>query len=631
MNQRFLNWSGIALAAILFLAINIVAGTTLRGSRLDMTESGLFTLSQGTRNILGELAEPVTLRLYYSATLAEGQPQIRNHANRVLGMLEEFRALANGNIRLEVVDPEPFSEAEDSAVDAGLSGVPVGQGGESFYFGLVGENLTDDRQTIGFFSPERDRFLEYDLTRLVWSLAHPDKPKLTVITSLPLEFGPGGIQAAMRGQSQPYAILEPLRQMFEVTVPVAQWTTIDADTDLLLVAHARNLSPAQLYRIDQFIMHGGKAVFLTDPLAETAARMPAAGGMPNPADSHDSLLPGLFDAWGIHVEAGRVVGDRTYATRVGLGGGSRRQSVDYVAWLRAKGEALNGSDPVTADLGLPLLLASVGHVSRDDDSPLALTPLITSSADSQLFDADSLRLRPDPEEMLAGFQPDADSYVLAARLQGSVRSAFAAPPEGVEDPAYKAAPDGPVSLILVADADLIDDGFWVSRQQFLGQQVVQQTSANAAFLLNALENLSGSTDLIGLRGRGESNRPFTVIEDLRRDAEQRYLAEEQALSTRLSETERQLAELQGKAGEAGGQLLSAEETEAIRAFQDQVIETRRELRAVQLGLRKDIEQVEYELKLLNIAAMPALVCVLAGLLALWRRARRRRSQAMREA
>ncbi|MEC9347527.1 MAG: Gldg family protein [Pseudomonadota bacterium] len=630
MNQRFLNWSGIVLAAILFLAVNIVAGTTLRGSRLDLTDSGLFTLSEGTRNILGELPEPVTLRLYYSSTLAEGQPQIRNHANRVLGMLEEFQALAGGNIRLEVIDPEPFSEAEDRAVDAGLRGVPVGQGGETFYFGLVGENLTDDRQTIGFFTPERDRFLEYDLTRLVWSLAHPDKPKLTIITSLPLEFGPGGIQAAMRGQSQAYAILEPLRQSFEVTVPVQQWTAIDPDTDLLLVAHARRLTEAQLFQIDQFIMRGGKAVFLTDPLSEAAARQPGPGGAPNPGDPQDSLLPRLFDAWGIHVEAGKVVGDRTYATRVGLGGGNRRQSVDYVAWLRAHDAALNAADPVTADLSLPMLLASVGHVTRDADSPLTLTPLVTSSADSQLFDADTLRFRPDPEQMLASFAPDEATYVLAARLQGPVKSAFTAVPEGVEGE-LKAASDGPVNLIVVADADLIDDGFWVNRQQFLGQQVIQQTSSNAAFLLNALENLSGSSDLIGLRGRGESNRPFTVIEDLRREAEQRYLAEEQALTAKLSETEAKLAELQSKAGEGAGQLLSAEETEAIQSFQDEVLATRRELRAVQLGLRKDIEQLEYNLKLLNIGLVPALVCVLAGILALWRRARRRRSQNLGEA
>lgn len=208
MTQRFINWSAILLAAVLFLSVNVIAGNLLGGSRIDLTERQLFTVSDGTRKLITGLNEPVTLKLYYSRSLAINSPEIRNHAENVINMLEEYEALAGGNIRLEIIDPEPFSEAEDRAVDAGLSGVPIGQGGENFYFGMVGSNMTDDEESIGFFSPERARFLEYDLTRTIYGLSNPDRPVLTVISAYPVEWGPGGIQGAMRGQSQPYAIMQ---------------------------------------------------------------------------------------------------------------------------------------------------------------------------------------------------------------------------------------------------------------------------------------------------------------------------------------------------------------------------------------------------------------------------------------
>lgn len=628
MSQRFITFSGIVLVAVLFFAVNVVSDTLFRTERIDLTENRLFTLSDGTRQVLRNLPEPITLKLYYSSQLASQVPEIRTHANRVIAMLEEFRNIAGSKIRLEIVEPEPFSEAEDRAVDAGLSGVPLGGSGDNFYLGLVGENTVDDQQTIGFFQPERDRFLEYDLARMVYSLAHPVKPKLMVVSDYPLLFGPGGMQAAMMGQSRAYGILEPMRQLYEVDLPVSEWTEIDKDTDLLVLIHARHLTDQQLYAIDQYIMNGGRALILADPFSETAASLPSAMG-PNPADTHDSLLPKLFDAWGVRIEPGKLVADRALATRVSTGQG-RRQIVDYVAWLQAAGPALNAEDPVTADLSLPLLLPSVGHIEPAKDSRMQVTPLVTSTKQSELIGTDEVRFRADPERLLADFKADERSYVLAARLHGPVKSAFDGPPEGVKAE-HKAASDGPVDMIVVADADMVDDRYWLQRQQLFGQELTQQSSANGQFLLNAIDNLGGASGLIGLRSRGEGDRPFTVMEDLRRQAEQRYLAEEQRLQERLSETEQKLAELQSQAGEGGSQLLSAEQAGAIESFQNEMLQTRQQLRNVQHSLREDIEALQNRIRLIDIGLMPAVVFVAAIGLALYRRQRRKASQSLREA
>lgn len=629
MNQRFINWSAIVLAAVLFFSVNIISDAMFGGSRIDLTERKLFTLSDGTRKLLGDLKEPVTLKLFFSRSLSGNAPQIRNHADNVVNMLEEYAAVSGGSIRLEIIDPEPFSEAEDRAVDAGLSGVPIGQSGENFYFGLIGTNMTDDQESIGFFSPERARFLEYDLTRTIYGLSNPKRPLLTVISGFPLEWGPGGIQGAMRGQSRAYGIMQPMQEFFDVRVASKRFTEIDPETDVLMLLHARDLTQQQLYAIDQYIVKNGKALIFADPFSETGATLPPTEGVPSPLDRHESVLPPLFKAWGVEVEQDRVVGDRGYATRVNAGSG-RRSVIDYVGWITPRPEALNSDDVVTAELQLPLLFPSAGHIRQTEGATLSVLPLVMSSTDAQLLEASKFRTRPDPQAMLADFVADEAQFVLAARLRGEISSAFEGPPPGVEAK-HVARSAGPVDMIMVADADMLDDRYWMSRQDMGGQEIVQPTTGNANFLINALDNLAGSADLIALRSRAEGDRPFQRIQDLQRDAEQRYLAEEQALVEKLSETEQKLADLQSKAGEGSSDLLSAEEQKAIDEFQEQMLQTRRDLRAVQHNLRSDIEALQSEIQVMNIALMPALVLVIAAGVGLLRRRRRIASQRTREA
>ncbi|MEE8544879.1 MAG: ABC transporter, partial [Alphaproteobacteria bacterium] len=337
---------------------------------------------------------------------------------------------------------------------------------------------------------------------------------------------------------------------------------------------------------------------------------------------------------------------------------------DYPVWITLRGEAIDREDVVTAELGT-ILVANAGHLVAKEGALTTLVPLFRSSRDSMLLEVSEVRFRSEPEKLLANFAADEESYVIAARLTGEVKSAFegppeAAPEEGAEDEAEEAAEEGageaaedeagdesepdaaaaahlaegkaPLNVIVVADADMLDDRFWLSRQTLLGQEFLVPTSANADFLINALDNLAGSSDLISLRSRARSDRPFEVIESIRRDAEQRYLAREKELQETLEETEKKLAELQSKASGGGASaILSAEEAQTIESFRQDLVATRKELRGVQHDLRKDIESLETWLKFLNIGAVPLAVFVVAIALALVRHQRRKASAALKQA
>ena len=645
MNRQTLTFTGLIIAAVLFFAVNILSDALFRSARLDLTESRLYTVSEGTRNVLASLEEPLTLRFFFSSKIANNVPQLRTYGNRVRDLLEEYAALSDGMIRLEVIDPEPFSDAEDRAVEFGLQGVPATAAGDLFYFGLAGTNTTDDTEVIAFFQQEKEQFLEYDLTKFVYQLTEPDKPVVGVITSLPLEFGPGGLQAAMRGQSQPYGILEAMRQFFEVRILKAGETEIEEGVDVLVLLHARNLTDQTLYAIDQFVLGGGRALMFVDPFAETAAQLPPSPGQPpDPFDTHSSNLTKLFDAWGVGMRDDVFVGDRVLATKVNAGDLSRRQIIDYVAWLSLRDASLNREDVVTSQLGV-VTVATPGSLQLKEGATTTLTPLLLSTSESMLIETEKVRRSPDPQALLTAFEVDEAEHVIAGRLTGPVTSAFDGPPpapeadveaqdeaeEKPEPKPHRAESDGPVNLILVADADMMDDRFWLQRQNLLGQQFLVPTSANADFLVNALDNLAGSDDLISLRSRARSDRPFVVIQEIQRGAEQQFLAKETALTEKLQQTEQQIADLQSKAGAGDNAILTAQENAAIENFRGEMLATRKELRAVQHDLRKDIESLEALIKFINIGLVPLVVFVLATVLAWVRLQRRKASAALKQA
>ncbi|SHJ47002.1 ABC-type uncharacterized transport system involved in gliding motility, auxiliary component [Roseomonas rosea] len=619
-----------ALAAVLVLAIgvNVLADRFLARARIDLTEQRLYTLSEGTRQELAGLRDPVRLRLFYSRRLGAAVPVFGAYADRVREMLREYVSLSGGKIRLEILDPEPFSETEDRALAYGLQAVPLDNAGEQVYFGLVGTNLLDDERTIPFFQPDRERFLEYDLTRLVHELSNPTRPVLGVISSLPLNGDPRAMMMRVPGAGQPFQVMTQLRQFFTVRDLAADSQAIPSEVQVLMVAHAQNLPEATLYAIDQFVMRGGKLLALTDPHSESQAARPDPTG--RPAASTASNLDRLFNAWGIEASSEQVVVDQRGAWRVRAGPNDRVQGVDYLAWFSTQGDSLNRTDVASAELS-QVTFASAGEVRRREGSTIELTPLLTASPQSALIDAARVRQQPDPARILAEFRADGQRHVLLARVRGMLATAFPegppALPEGVQRaeglPAHMAQTNGPANLVIGNDADILEDRFWVRVQDFFGQQVATPTSDNGALVTNLADTLAGGDSLISLRSRGESLRPFTLVDAMRTEAEARYRQTERGLTERLQATERRLRELrQGPGGNNSQTVITPEQRAEIDAARAEIVRTRQELRGVQRELRQGIEGLETWLRILNIALVPALITLLAIGLAVMRARRR---------
>ncbi|WP_119418367.1 Gldg family protein [Desertibaculum subflavum] len=649
MNRTLISVTGLVIAAILFLAVNILANLGLRTApRIDLTEQKLYTLSEGTRNVLASIQEPITLRLFYSAKLANDLPQIKAYGQRVRDLLEAYASRAGGKIRLEVIDPEPYTEAEDRAVAAGVQGAPLDANqATQFYFGLVGTNTADKQEVIPFLQQDREQFLEYDLTRLVYTLTDPKKPVLGLLTDIQMQYGPGGVMAAMRGQGAPYILYNQLKDVFQVKTIATDVKAIDDDVTVLMIVHPKALSEQTQYAIDQFVMRGGRVVLMVDPHYESEQPPQGMMGM-QMMEPKSSNLPKLMQAWGVAMDEKLFVGDRSVAIRVNAGEGSRRGAVDYVAWMQLGPANRNPDDVTTGELGT-INLISAGALKPVEGAGTTVTPLLYSSKDqAALIDVAKIAVRPQPDVLLAEFKPSGERYTLAARISGPAKSAFPdgpppppkkegeeakegeAKPEAKADekPAEAAKPHlaeskGPINVVVVADVDMIEDRFWVRVQDFFGQRMAVPFAGNADLLVNAVDSLSGSNDLITLRSRGRSNRPFEAIDQLRREAGQEFVSREQELQKKLQETEKQIAELQSKrkAG-AGGALLSAEEQAAIDNFRKELIRVRRELRDVQYNLNRSVERLAGWIKFANIGLVPIVVAGVAIGLGAVRRQRR---------
>src|SRR5689334_17520771 len=551
-SRRTLALLSLASAAVLFVSVNVIANHLLRSSRIDLTASRIYTLSDGTARTLAQIQEPVTLRFYYSRRLGNEIPSYGIYAQRVRETLEEYAARAKGKIDLQVIDPEPFSPEEDRAVALGLQGVPLEQGGEKVYFGLAATNSTDDQELIPFFQPERERFLEYDLTKMIHSIARPKKTVVGLVTSLPVE---GDFAAALQGQPlRPYAIVNQLRQLYELRTISTEFDKVEPDVDVLLIIHPQGLSDKTLYAIDQFVLGGGRALVFVDPHSETQQMHP--NRYAPPGGPSDSNLEPLFKAWGVELEPKVVAGDRQAARRVNAGTSRAPMPIDYVAWLQLKGNALNHDELVTGDLD-QINMGSAGILKPVKDAKTTFVPLIQTSTDSEEIPADKVEGMPDVAGLLDSFKPSGQRYTLAARISGPAQTAFPdGPPKPKEeqkssdaqpsgDSAKKddpAKPDDapqlkeakqPINVVVVGDTDILEDRFWAQTSDFFGQQVVVPTASNGDFVANALEALAGGNDLIGLRSRGTTARPFIVVDQIQRAAEAENRANEKALEDKL--------------------------------------------------------------------------------------------------
>ncbi|HZY67680.1 MAG TPA: Gldg family protein [Devosia sp.] len=597
---RFTATSGAvasALAVVLFLSVNAISDRLLSSVRIDLTERQLYTLSPGTVDILAGITEPVTLHLYRSADLVSSVPTLQLHDKRVGELLGALKGIAGDKIRLETHDVTPFSPAEDEALGYQMEGIPLGASGERGYYGIVGTNSLDSLETIPFLSPSREDLLQYDLARMIFRLAQLDEPMVRSIDGL-------GMFGSMSEGRRPWAMLDLIGANFALERVDSAATEIPADTDVLLVTHPVRLQPATLYAIDQFALGGGSVLLFIDPLAENSAPNPANPNMP--LEPSSDLGP-LMTAWGVGMDPTKVVGDRDMAIQTVGMAGNQRVVAPYLPWLRIGRESFSTEELTVSQLDL-MRMSSAGSITAVPDASTTLRPLIQSSTNSMLLDQAAVAQRVDPNVHLRNFEPSGQRQVLAARLEGNAGTAFPdGPPEGAGEPGQQLQ-SGSISVIVVADTDLLSDSHVVDESG-------QISSNNPDFVLNAIEELSGGDALASIRGGGISYRPFTTINAIQASAERTYRATEQRLSSELEQLEAELAPLQGNVADA-----APDQQATVAEYNSRILELRQQLREVRAALRSEIETLENWLRFINIALVPILLIVVAIAAALWRRA-----------
>jgi len=624
--------AGLLIGVVLFFAVNILSTSALSSARLDMTEGKLYSLSEGSKAIARNLPEPVALQFFFSRQVANELPTFPAYARRVRELLEEYVRNSNGNLTLKVVEPEPFSEEEDQALQAGIPGAPVDSTGKRLFFGLVATSSTDDVELIEFFDPSRERFLEQDVSKMIYSLAHTDRRKVAVLSTLPLEGGPPA-NPMMGGRGEPpWSILEEMEKLFAVEMLDTSVAKIPDDTAVLMVVHPKGLEPKTQYAIDQFVLGGGNALVFVDPYCEVD--MPADPTNQMAAFTHKraSDLGSLLSAWGVDMATNTVAADRSACfQRFPFEG----RAMPHVAYLEMRDDNLNEDESTTALLNA-MLLPYAGVLAPVEGASTSFSSLITTTEDSMRLGTDNLQFRR-PNELLTGFIPDGEPLTVAALVQGEAESAF---PEGSPfDPVetteeaeaeaaldedtpgeHRAASDGPINVIVVADADLLHDRCWIRKQNAGGLMFVQQTSENGSFVINCLDQLSGSDELISIRGGGQLERPFTLVEKIKAEADQQYAREVQDLEDKLRDAQQSLEDLERRRDGDTSMLLTPEQEELIEKYRQEEIETRKQLRATRHKMTKDIERLGTRLKILHVAVIPLLV--LGGGFALWSFVRR---------
>lgn len=650
---------GIAVALVASVAII----SSLPSVRIDLTEDNLYSLADGTRNILTNLEQPVELMFFYSESLTEDAPQIRSYGTRVQELLQEIVIASNGNLTLNVIDPEPFSEDEDLATQYGVQAVPVSQGGQAIYFGLVAAQGGDQAdaplglrvtETMPLIRPDQEEFLEYEFMKLISTVANPDRQIVGLMTELTLD---GGFDPATGQGTQQWMIMDIIRQLYEVRRIGVDAEVIEEDIDILMLVHPEGLSQQTLYAIDQFVMRGGQTLLFLDPNADSMVGRSAQGTL-IPAGMR-SDLPGLLDAWGIAYDSSKVLTDSDLALRVMMTQGGRPAPHLGMLGAQRAGGNLAQNDIITSRLET-INLSSAGAIAAAEGATTNFEPLMRSSTNAMLMDAGLLENITDPSILFDEFESADESYVIAARVTGPVATAFPGGPP-VEEVAVEATDDAaavettdaaeteiesaepeeelaataphlsesvaPVNIVVYADTDMLTDRMWVQVAQFLGQRIPQPFANNGDLIINTLDNLSGGADLVSIRSRGRYSRPFTRVIDLQRAADDRLRVEESELLERLAETETKLAELnQDENGQLLGQITPEIQAE-IDQFNAELVETRRSLRDVQYQLTEDIERLGSTLKAINTALVPILLTLLLLGVGYVRSQRRRRAVA----
>jgi len=604
----------IAIAAIVHIAISL-NNTLLRGFRLDLTENSLYTLSDGTKQILESIEEPVNLYFFFSSGMAQELPFLGTYATRIEELLLEFQQHAKGNLNVNIIDPAPFTEDEDRATGFGLQSINLSLGSDGAFLGLAGTNSVGDESIIPIFDPNKEQFLEYDLAKLVYELANPKKQVVALLSSLPVR---GNIDPMTQQMAPDWVFAEQLEQLYQLRYLEPGAQTLDADIDALVLIHPKQLPEAMKYAVDQFVLRGGRLILFVDPWSELESLSNPQQFQGAAVDSASGLND-LLKQWGATVPENEVVGDNRFALQIQSPNG---MPLRHLALVGLRESGIDAEDIITSGLE-SINMGYSGHIVPVPDSEIMVTPLLNSSTEAAILPFEILAMAQDPTLLQRGFQPTGENYTLAARLSGNAKSAYDEAPataQAVGD--HLSESNTPINVIVIADTDLLSDRFWVQQQNFFGQRLVTAFASNGDFVGNALDNMLGSEALIGMRGRASFSRPFTRVEDLSRRAQEEYQLREEMLQQELVETENRLGQLQVEKGENGALILSAEQQTEIDRFQDERLRIRKELRMVQRNLRSKIEGLGTWLKVINIALIPTLITFIAIGSILWRRSRK---------
>jgi ABC-type uncharacterized transport system involved in gliding motility auxiliary subunit len=609
----------IALLFVGLVLVNYLASSI--PARLDATAESIYSLSPGTKALLGKIGEPVGLDLYFSKD-ATGLPiAYKNYAARVTEMLRQYVRASRGKLTLNIINPQPDTPQEEKATAAGLTPQVSQQGGEQFFFGLV-VTQADQQKSIPAFTPQREQFLEYDLSKLVYSVQQLDKRKLGLLTSLPLQgSSPQDMQMMMMMRQQPQPgqfVVDELKDSFQIVTVEATATELPSGLDALAVIHPQNPSPKLQFAIDQFLL-SGKPVFLAlDPSSQYFKRQsnPQQQMMGGPQPNVSSDLPTLLSAYGIAYDPQKVVGDLENATQVQTGSGGVAR---YPIWLSLRKENFNPKALPTAQLNSAMFIES-GSIAQKPGSSLTFTPLVETSAQSGDIASMTLQFA-QPDDISKQITPSGKKTI-AALITGKFKTAFpdgtpseavakeggADPKKGDQKPADSLKESKSTStLFVIADTDWLFDDYSVRKYSFFGQTAAEPFNDNLAFASNTLEFLGGSPDLISIRGKGTSLRPFDVVRGMEVEAQKKYQEQLTALDARLQQVQTKLTELQGKKTEGNRLVASPEVAKAIEDFQKQSAQMRGERREIRRALREDIDALENRLLVVNLLASPLLV------------------------
>lgn len=609
-SKSFFSAGGLFLILFILILINIIFSHV--NLRWDSTSDKLYSLSEGTKNIISDMEEDVTIKVFYTKDNVNTPVHIKAYAQRMLDFLSEYEYHSDGKITVEVYDVKPDSDEEDWARSYGIEGINLPTG-DRIYFGLVAM-AADQEETIKMVDPSREEHLEYDITRMISKVQSPEKQKIGIISGLPVFGQPPmfNMQNPSQQGAEPWLFVTELKKTYTVEEISESAESIDKETDLLIIFHPKELKASLQYAVDQYVLRGGNAVVFVDPFP-VSDRSPAPGGQPPKGSS----LEKLFAAWGIKMDSTKVVADFDYSTQTG---GRNNQVEDNPFVLSADTNAFNKDDITTAKLE-KMLFPIAGAIEKDMGSDFEYKSLVKSSKNSSL--TESFRVRFGAAQLRRDFKPSIDKYDLAVRIRGKFKTAFPAGKPESEDSKDKSEDSSDeakhltegekkATVVIVSDVDMLFDAYYIRRQSFLGFNLSKVFNDNLNFLLNTSEMLTGSEELISIRSRGKFERPFVKVQELEKKAQARWLAREQELVRKADETNRKLREFDKQKDKSQKFIMSPEQEAEIQKFREEKKRINTELKQVRRNLRADIEALGNRIKFYNIFLMPMLVS-LAGI------------------